>query len=289
MRTWPRIPTQYSQHRAASGRLSSGVDTSDPDKGIKGRKVQQMQNMPKRLRDMFVPDDGMIMVGADWSNIEWLAFMVFAARLNRPAGHHKALIERFCSGELDAHRYLASVFYGVDESKIIPPQRKTVKPFTHGLNYYGAPTTIGRMGGVPDDISGRVAVAHERAFRVSPIQQHLIAVAKQQRFIETSWGWRVWFFDVDPKPTEILGLRTQAECADLCKVMLVDLFRDMEKRPRWEVLTTTHDSVVLQVPIADREPAENYLSSLMSRPVAQWGGIRPVVAVNSGYSWEEIG
>lgn len=287
MRTWPRIPTQYSQHRAASGRLSSGVDTSDPDKGIKGRKVQQMQNMPKRLRDMFVPDDGMIMVGADWSNIEWLAFMVFAARLNQPPGFHKALIERFCAGELDAHRYLASVFYGVPESEVTEAMRKTVKPFTHGLDYYGAPTTIGRLQGTPDEVSGRVAVAHERAFRVSPVQQHLISLAKQQKFIETSWGWRVWFFDWEPKPTEILGIRTQAECADLCKKALVQLFHDMKRRPRWEVLTTTHDSIVAQVPIVDRDEAGDYLQTLMSQPVPEWGGIRPVVKVSSGYSWAE--
>jgi len=263
------------------------VDTSDPDKGIKGRKVQQIQNMPKRLRDMFVPDEGMIMVGADWSNIEWLAFMVFAARLNKPAGFHKALIERFCAGELDAHRYLASVVYGVPEEQVQPGQRKIAKPFTHALDYYGAPTTVGRLYGIPDEVSGRVAVAHERAFRVSPVQQHLISLAKQQQFIQTSWGWRIWFFDWEPKPTEILGGITQAECADLCKTTLVRLFAEFPRRQRWEFLTTTHDSILLQVPIADKEDAENLLRTEMTRPIPQWGGIRPVVEIASGYSWEE--
>src|SRR6476619_2442244 len=95
-----RVVTSYTMHRSASGRLTSGVDSSEPDK-LRG-KVSQMQNVPKSVRDIVVAESGHVLVAADWAGIEWAIAMWMVGKVYND-GYHTDMLDRFYRGELDPH------------------------------------------------------------------------------------------------------------------------------------------------------------------------------------------
>lgn len=304
--TWPRQLTNYSQHRSVSGRLASGLDDSDPDKG-KRRKVHQVQNIPRKLRDAFVPDPGYVMVGADYAGIEWAIAMWFCAKLNEPAGLHARLLDDFRvllpTGKpmLDPHRYLATFAFSVPEHKVTDKQRKVCKPYTHGHMFGGGPAGLAREIGHTVAVAKKVCAAHEKAFRPQAWWEVTGQQARERHYIQTPLGWRRYFWEYQPKITEILGTLVQGTAADLFKWMLVDLFKRLGQEAfdyrlfsedrgsdPVEVLTSTHDSVLLQVREELKEGAPLLLLSCMEQPVEWLDGRSWRAEVKVGDSWRAV-
>ncbi len=288
---WPRLQTEYHLHRANTGRLSSGANPDDKDKKV---KRQQLQNVPEPLRAPVEADPGMVMVGGDWSNVEWAIVQVMATRvpgwlkkkLGIPLDFHQKLLGRFLAGDLDAHRYLASKAWGKPEEEIETWERKRCKPYTHGRNYYGSPRTLARNAGHTEEIGNLVCKAHQKAFMPHGWWEYTIDQVRRTMYVETAYGWRRFFFDMDPKPTEILGTEIQGSAADLCKWILVQVFEEVPKE--WEILTTTHDSILMQVPLADEERGKGWLKAIMERPIPFLDNVCFPADVKSGPTWMDV-
>jgi DNA polymerase I-like protein with 3'-5' exonuclease and polymerase domains len=267
---WPRLQTEYHLHRTATGRLSSGTAKDDADKK---EKKQQLQNVPKPLRAPVEADPGMVLVGGDWSNVEWAVVQVYSInvpdwvkqKLGIPLDFHDRLLERFLARDLDAHRYLASVVYGKPEEEITPQERQSCKAYTHGRNYKGSERGLAASAGHTVAVATRTCKAHKDAFMPHGWWWMAEEFVKNHGYIETAGGWRRWFFEMSPKPTEIMGTQIQGSAADLCKLVLLDVFRTLPTA--WEVLTTTHDSILLQVPEAEEQKAAGWLTSKMEQPI----------------------
>jgi DNA polymerase I-like protein with 3'-5' exonuclease and polymerase domains len=301
---WPRLQTEYHLHRATTGRMASGANPDDSDKKV---KRQQLQNVPEPLRAPVEADPGMVMVGGDWSNVEWAVVQVMAIlvpvhikrKLGIPLDFHKKLLDRFLAGDLDAHRYLASIAFGLPEEEITKAQRKRCKPYTHGRNFYGAPATLARNAGHTAEVGKVVCKGHERAFAPHAWWEYTIDLVRRMGYIETAHGWRRFFFDMDPKPTEILGTQIQGSAADLCKYVLLDIFRSVDRgnlgrEQPWEVLTTTHDSILMQVPKEDEQGAKDWLTRKMEQPIPFLAtpdypeGVCFPADVHSGPTWMDV-
>jgi DNA polymerase I len=278
-----RVPTQYSQHRAESGRLSSGFDSSDPTKG-KRKKVMQMQNIPRRARDSFVAEPGCILVGADYKAIEWGSMMYFGTQLPGSSGFHQGLIDKFVAGDLDPHRFLASVMLGLPEASISRKQRDEVKPYTYG--YWKTAWSVGLRVGHTQAVANVIGMAHERAFRMNPIRTWMEGYVKRTHYAETALGFRRYFWDWKPKAEEIYAHFGQGTAADLMKDTLVRVFAVLPTL--WEVLTNTHDNIVMQVPEKDKEEGAQFLREHMSRPREWMGNIPWPVDVKFGRTWQEV-
>jgi DNA polymerase I-like protein with 3'-5' exonuclease and polymerase domains len=274
---WPRLQTEYHLHRAATGRLASGANPDDADKKA---KKQQLQNVPEPLRAPVEADPGMVMVGGDWSNVEWAVVQIMARRvpdwlkkkLGVPLDFHQKLLDRFLAGDLDAHRYLASFVFQKPEEEIDKKtERKRCKPYTHGRNYKGSPVGLAHAAGHTVAMSKRACKAHAKAFMPQAWWAWAEDFVEKNGYIETAFGWRRWFFEMEPKPTEILGTHIQGSAADLCKYVLLDIFRSVDRvrqgGAEWEVLTTTHDSILMQVPKEDEIVACNWLKKKMEQPI----------------------
>jgi hypothetical protein len=317
-----KIITAYAQHRASTGRLSSGVDTSDPDKG-KRSKVQQLQNVPKALRDIVEAPEGFSCVGADWSNIEWVLTMLDASKVpgkwvaeewepveGRDAwyiqnfqqvveaystGYFNKLIDRFLAGDFDAHRYLASFAYSKPEADITKNERSTCKPYTHGYDFDGQPGTLAYEAGHPAAVGLKVCAAHDEAFMSRPWKDFVYQNLLQDKRVQTYAGWRRYFWDLRPKPTEGLGTKIQATAADLMKWTMA---RMATEEPRlfvgghekdWQVITTTHDSLLLLSPTATVEECAKWLKTQYFQRAIPWAEGRSFRAdVVIGRTWRDV-
>ena len=273
-----RVVTSYTLHRSASGRLTSGVDSSEPDK-LRGR-VTQLQNTPKGVRDIVVAEPGHVLVAADWAGIEWAIAMWMVGKVYND-GYHTDMLDRFYHGEFDPHNFLAEV---------AGCERQVAKVYSHGYNYDGSPRTLARNAGHTDAIGIQVCAAHDKAFRTRPWKEAVVAKAKKQRYIQTPLGWRRYFWGWQPKPAEALGTLVQATAADLCKVVLGSIFKELPKG--WEILTSTHDSVMLMVPqICNTAPeyeASWWLKEQMQQPIPWLDGRSWRCDVKVGRTWKDV-
>lgn len=317
-----RIITAYAQHRASTGRLSSGVDTSDPDKG-KRAKVQQFQNVPKALRDIVEAPPGFSCVGADWSNIEWVLTMLDASKVPgewvarewQPqegrddwyienfervveaynTGYFNKLIDRFLAGDFDAHRYLASFAYSKAESAVTKTERSTCKPYTHGYDFDGQPTTLAYEAGHPAKVGIRVCAAHDEAFMSRPWKDFLYQSIVQNKRVQTYAGWRRYFWELQPKPTEGLGTKIQATAADLMKWCMAQMAIEEPQlfvgghEKEWQVITTTHDSLLLMSPTETVEECAKWLKTQYMERAVPWADNRSWKAdVAIGQTWRDV-
>lgn len=278
-----RVVTNYALHRAASGRLSSGVDSSEPDK-LRGR-VTQIQNVPRGVRDIVVAGKDHVLVQGDWAGIEWAVMMWMASKLDKD-NFHLDILDKFQEGKFDPHTYLASHAFGIPESEVTHEQRKTCKPYTHGRNYLGSERTLARNAGHPESVGFKVCGAHEKAFKVNPIQQHILAGCKKNHYVQTPLGWRRYFWAWDPKPTEVIATVVSATSADLCKVVLGTVFASLPDG--WEAWTSTHDSILMWLPKEQEEVGKKYLKSLMEQSVPWLDGRTWRADVRSGATWKEV-
>ena len=102
-----RIHTSYNQAVAATGRLSS----SDPN----------LQNIPvrtaegRKIRKAFVPEDGYVLISADYSQIE--------LRIMAHLSQDKRLGDAFTAGE-DIHSSTAASVFGCSPAHVTPDMRQ---------------------------------------------------------------------------------------------------------------------------------------------------------------------
>jgi DNA polymerase I-like protein with 3'-5' exonuclease and polymerase domains len=139
-----------------------------------------------------------------------------------------------------------------------------------------------------------VCDAHEKAFRVGPWQQSVLAQVKKRKYVQTPLGWRRYFWAWNPKPTEVIATLVSGTAADLCKVVLASIFcklpgtvfHDLPKG--WEVSTTLHDSVMLMVPESDSGVAPRWLRAQMEQPISWLDGRSWRCDVKVGKNWMEV-
>lgn len=291
-----RIVTSYSLHRSASGRLSSGVDSSEPDK-LRG-KVTQTQNVPKGVRDIVVAKPGHLLAQADWAGIEW-AIAVWMASKYDDDTFHIDLLDKFQAGKFDPHRYLAAFANNVGEDQVTDQMRKEAKAYTHGRTYLGSERVLARNAGHNDATGLRVCEAHEKAFRFRVWQKEVIAQAKANHYIQTPLGWRRYFWDVQknrpdlakhfglwtPKPQEVIATLVSGTAADLCKVVLADIM--IELPSEYEVLTSTHDSNMIMYP-ENHTLAPEWLKSKMEQTIPWLDGRGWRADVRTGKDWKAV-
>jgi DNA polymerase I-like protein with 3'-5' exonuclease and polymerase domains len=296
-----RLLTDYSLHRTATGRIASGVDNSDMEKGKGGKKKVQLQNVPKILRDIVIPDEGKIFIGADYAAIEWCIAMYFASLLPYSKGFHLELLEKFQLGKghpgfLDPHRYLAAKRYGVGMEEVSDRQRTEAKTWTFALLYGADPVNIGEKEGIGKKESLEMGRAHEEAFRLqewirweselaAKTHQVVCAGGRTRRFLELVTRNKYGRL-LTPKPTETSNTKVQGSAAELMKAAMG---RGRERKPEWvEWMTTTHDFLMVQVPEEKEEEGRRWMKEVMEFECGFLGGRKWRSDVKSGRSWRAV-
>ncbi|HVY55621.1 MAG TPA: DNA polymerase I, partial [Thermodesulfobacteriota bacterium] len=113
-----RLHTSFNPVGSATGRLSS----SEPN----------LQNIPiktaqgRRIREAFIPEEGFIMLSADYSQIE--------LRLLAHFSEDESLIKAFMTGS-DIHNRTASEIFGVTPDLVTPDMRRLAKSINFGIIY----------------------------------------------------------------------------------------------------------------------------------------------------------
>ena len=191
--TTGRVHTRYAQAAVITGRLAS----SDPN----------LQNIPirtpegRQVRDAFVSSLGKV-VSADYSQIE--------LRIMAHVSGDKNLQRVFEEGG-DVHRATAAEIFHIEPAAVSAEQRNAAKAINFGLIYgmgqYGLAKNLG--------ISNAAAKSYiDRYFARYPgVAQYMEAIkeqAKQQGYVETVFGRRLYFPDINVKGPRAAGAQRAA-------------------------------------------------------------------------------
>ncbi|MBN9425199.1 MAG: DNA polymerase I, partial [Burkholderiales bacterium] len=252
-----RVHTSYSQAVAVTGRLAS----SDPN----------LQNIPvrtaegRRIREAFIARPGWRIISADYSQIE----LRIMAHISGDANLKKAFADR-----LDVHRATASEIFGVPQAEVSSEQRRYAKVINFGLIYGMSAFGLASNLGIERDAAKNYI---ERYFArypgVARYMEETRALAKQQGYVETVFGRRLWLAEINSPngPRRAAAERAainapmQGTAADLIKMAMIAVQRWLDAEAmRSLLIMQVHDELVLEVPDDEVEPLRQGLTRLMT-------------------------
>jgi DNA polymerase I len=249
-----RVHTSYSLVGAQTGRLSS----NDPN----------LQNIPVRteigrqIRDAFVAEPGMVLLSADYSQIE--------LRLAAHIADVPALKDAFAQGE-DIHARTAKELFG-EVNRDTRGRAKTINfAMLYGISRWGLAT---RLGVSSDEAQTMI----DRYFESFPgIQRYIhetLESVREHGHSTTLFGRKTWF----PR----IGSKTQAEragseraainapiqgtSADIIKRAMARMMPALAEAglPQVRMLLQVHDELVFELPESDVAAASAVIERVMA-------------------------
>lgn len=272
-----RLHTTFNQDVASTGRLSS----TNPN----------LQNIPvrtelgRKIRRAFVPSEGKVFVGADYSQFE----LRLAAVLAGDAG----LIDDFNS-DIDIHTKTAAEAYGIALEDVTPDQRRHAKVINFGVLYGMSPHGLAAATGM-NFMEAKQFIDHYFAVR-APIRAYLdniLTQAREQGYVETYFGRRRPTPDVKSSNYMVrsaaeraaMNMPIQGTEADLMKLAMIRLEDKLAGLA--EPVLQVHDSILVEC--APEDAGE--VSDIMKREMEQICPelpIRLAVDVKIGKNWGEV-
>ena len=273
-----RIHTRFSQVVAATGRLSS----SDPN----------LQNIPIRtqvgaeLRKGFVPADGCLFLGADYSQIE----LRILAHMSGDAVMTRAFKEG-----IDVHRQTAALIFGVDIEQVSADMRAAAKTVNFATIYGIGPFSLSQqLGTSTAEAKAFIAQYFERLPGVRRYLDEQIEKAKKDGWVETLSGRRRYIPELRSPNWNLrqFGERAatnapvQGTAADIIKVAMIRIQAALaEGSPGTRMLLQVHDELLFEVPRAEIENVRALVKDRMENAFPL--DVPLEVATGVGESWYE--
>ena len=273
-----RVRTSFQMTVTATGRLSS----TEPN----------LQNIPTRtelgseLRRMFTAGPGMVLVDADYSQIE--------LRLLAHISGDKAMQEAFLSGE-DFHTVTAAHVFGVALDQVTASMRRAAKAVNFGIVYGISAFSLSQDLGV--------TVAEAKAYmdayfaRFPGVKAYMDGVVEKARadgYVETMFHRRRALPEIKASNfnTRSFGERValnmpiQGTAADIIKLAMVRVFDRLRREDlRARLIMQVHDELIVECPGDEAERVERLLTEEME---GVWQLAVPLTAdAHSGKNWLE--
>ncbi len=273
-----RVHTSYHQAVAATGRLSS----SDPNlQNIPVRKVEG-----RRIRQAFIPDEGDLMMSADYSQIE----LRIMAHLSGDPGLCKAFGEG-----ADIHRSTAAEVFGAAPAEVTDEQRRAAKAINFGLIYGMSAFGLARQLKIERAAAQEyIDLYFSRYPGVRDYMDRTRELARERGYVETLFGRRLHVPDIGASnmarrqyaERTAINAPMQGTAADLIKLAMIAVDRWIqEEAPSVRMIMQVHDELVFEVPREQLGEAEARVRELMAG-VADLA-VPLVVDIGHGANWDE--
>jgi DNA polymerase-1 len=273
-----RVHTSYNQTVTATGRLSS----SDPN----------LQNIPirseegKRIREAFIPEEGWLMLSADYSQIE--------LRILAHLAGDSALREAFQRDE-DIHAHTASNIFGVSLEDVTPEMRRQAKVINFGIIYGMSAFGLGKEL----DIEPKVAAAYIEGYfeKYKGVREYIDSSLRESRekgYVTTLFGRRRYLPEINSSnqivrnAAERTAINTpiQGTAADLIKVAMIHIHRRLKDlKLSTKMVMQVHDELVFECPEGELEQASRIVREGMEGAMECSVPLR--VSIARGRNWNE--
>ncbi|ADM08943.1 DNA polymerase I [Parvularcula bermudensis HTCC2503] len=277
-----RVHTSFSLASTTTGRLSS----NDPN----------LQNIPirtedgRKIREAFIPEDGNVLISADYSQIE-LRLLAHIAEIG-------PLIEAFHQG-LDIHAMTAAEVFGVPLEGMDPSIRRQAKAINFGIIYGISAFGLARNLGIGrDEASLFIKRYFERFPGIKAYMDETIEGARVHGYVETLFGRRSHTPNIKAKQPNIrMGAERQAinapiqgSAADIVKRAMIRVPAALAAhRLSAKMLLQVHDELVVECPADQADETAAVLKDVMEGAAgpALSLSVPLVVEAGQGASWEQ--
>lgn len=273
-----RIHTNFQMTVTATGRLSS----TEPN----------LQNIPVRkklgaqIRNMFVAAPGMMLVDADYSQIE--------LRLLAHISGDETMKEAFLSGE-DFHTVTASNVFGVPLSEVTPILRSRAKAVNFGIVYGISAFSLAQDIGVyPNEAKAYIDAYLEKYHGVRDYMKQIVETAKAQGYVSTIYGRRRYLPELKSSNFNMrsfgervaLNMPVQGTAADIIKLAMVNVHRRLKGEGlKARLILQVHDELIVECPGEEAEQVRQILTEEMEN--AAQLSVPLLADAHIGHSWAE--
>lgn len=274
-----RVHTSFNQTGTTTGRLSS----SQPN----------LQNLPvrgeigSRIRQAIIAQPGWLLLSADYSQIDLRAL----AHISQDT----ELIATFQRDE-DIHTHTASEVFGVPDNEVTTKMRRAAKTINFGVIYgmsgYG-------LQQATDLTREEAELFISTYFTRYPGVKNYIENTKRQAaalgYVQTVLGRRRYIPEINSTNRQTresaermaINMPVQGTSADIIKIAMVNLHREMAKRRLKTIMTLqVHDELVFEVPPAEIDVMRLLVKEIM--PDAMKLSVPLKIDVKTGLNWGEM-
>ncbi|MGZ3234458.1 MAG: DNA polymerase I [Croceibacterium sp.] len=273
-----RVHTSYSLVGAQTGRLSS----TDPN----------LQNIPirtaigRQIREAFVPEEGMVLLAADYSQIE--------LRLAAHMADVPPLKEAFASGE-DIHSRTALEMFGIVD-RDTRARAKTVNfAILYGISRWGL---AARLGIEADEAQAIIDRYFERFPGIQNYIHSTLETVRERGYSETLFGRKTWFPRIgsaqqaERQGSERAAINApiQGTSADIIKRAMARMMPALSDAGLGHVkmLLQVHDELVFELPEGDVAAARRVIERVMAEAALPSVALDVPLGVEMGHglSWD---
>ena len=273
-----RIHTRFLQCVAATGRISS----AEPN----------LQNIPVRtpegreIRKAFVPSEGNVLVGADYSQIE----LRLLAHISGDAG----FIDAFNSGE-DVHARTAAEVFHVPLGSVTSEQRSAAKAVNFGIVYGISDFGLAKNLGVSvSTASGYIKRYFERYPGVKAYLHESVEQGRANGYAQTLFGRKRPLPELNSSNYNVrqfgervaMNMPIQGTAADLIKIAMVRVDRALRDGGfNARLVLQIHDELIVDAPKNEAEAVKRLMQDCMEG-VASFR-VKLTAEAKCGESWYE--
>lgn len=273
-----RVHTSYHQAVAATGRLSS----SDPN----------LQNIPirsaegRKIRQAFIAPESCRLVAADYSQIE--------LRIMAHLSGDKGLLTAF-SEDKDIHSATAAEVFGVAPDQVTTDLRRSAKAINFGLIYGMSAFGLSQQLGLArKEAQSYIDMYFDRYPGVKNYMDSIKELAKQQGFVETLFGRRLYLPEINSKNAArrqyaertAINAPMQGTAADIIKRAMINCDRWLQHdQPEAKMIMQVHDELVFEIAETRIPDCMDQIRILMCS--AAQLDVPLVVDIGNGKNWDE--
>lgn len=274
-----KIHAHFQQTVASTGRISCTAPNL--------QNIPIRQELGRTIRKAFTADEGSLLMGADYSQIE--------LRILAHMADDNTLITAFNSDE-DIHRMTAAKVLGIPEDEITDQERSRAKAVNFGVIYgmsgFGLSEELG--------ISRKEAEIYineyfKKYHKVKLFLDGLVKEAKEKGYSLTVFNRKRPIPEITAsnymvrQMGERLAMNSpiQGSAADIIKIAMIEVSSRLKRENLTsKLILQVHDELIIQVAKDEKDKVETLLCESMENAVAL--KVKLAVALNTGDNWYEL-
>lgn len=274
-----KIRAHFQQTVAATGRISC----TEPN--LQNIPVRQEQG--RQLRRAFVPENGYLLVDADYSQIELRVLAHISGDEN--------MIEAFRNGA-DIHRSTAARVFEVEENEVTPEQRSGAKAVNFGVIYGMSSFGLSENLKITRKQAEKyIADYFEKYTGVKSYMDGVVDDCKKNGYVTTIFGRRREIPDIKASNYvrrqlgERLAMNSpiQGSAADIIKIAMIKVFAELKKQGlRSKLILQVHDELIINTVPEEEASVKELLRRCMMEAADL--AVPLEVGMESGATWFDI-
>ncbi len=273
-----KIHTSFNQTVTVTGRISS----TNPN----------LQNIPIRtddgreIRRAFIPDEGCLLMSADYSQIE--------LRLMAEMSGDPDMVAAFREG-VDIHRATAAKIYKMPLEEVSDRERRNAKTANFGIIYGISAFGLSERLDIPRAEAKMLIDGYFETYpRVKEYIDESVESARTRGYVTTVMGRKRYLPDINSRNATVrsyaernaVNAPLQGSAADIIKKAMIEISREMKTRGmRSRMIIQVHDELVFNVVPDELSALQQLVTRLMEG--AYSGKVALEVASGVGANWLE--